>query len=204
MLRREALQLLEEKIAACSKCDDLANYRDANSYKTVPGVGNPTAKVMIIGEAPGENEAKTGVPFCGKAGNLLTNIIKAAGWTREDVFITNILKCRPPGNRDPEACEAANCRKFLDLQIKVIDPEWIVCFGRIASIYLLSKDHDTAIGELRGEIHNHDGRKVICTYHPSFILHQSGDKQKCEDAKQAIWKDLQPIISALRNAAGVV
>jgi DNA polymerase len=198
MLRSQALQILEEKVAACSKCEELASYRENNRYKTVPGVGNHSARLMVIGEAPGENEAKTGVPFCGKAGNLLTNILKAAGWRREDVFITNTLKCRPPGNRDPEPCEAANCRKFLAMQIKVIEPEWIVCFGRIASLHLLGLDPDTTIGELRGRVHDHHGIKVICTYHPAYVLH-SDKKDRQEEAKAAIWQDLQPAISALRS-----
>lgn len=204
MLKREALQLLEEKILACNKCEDLANYRWENDYRHVPGVGDPAARVMVVGEAPGENEAKTGVPFCGKAGNLLTNILKAAGWSRDEVFVANVLKCRPPGNRDPEPCEAANCRKFLDMQIRVIDPEWIICFGRIASIYLLGGDPTDSMGSFRGKIHDYQGRKVVCTYHPSYVLHQGDNKKKATEAKQAIWQDLQPVILALRSTDRVV
>lgn len=187
MLQSEALQILDQKISTCRKCEELAEYRDANSYKTVPGVGLPNADVMVIGEAPGKNEAEQGEPFVGKAGNLLTNILDAAGWKRDQIFITNILKCRPPGNRDPEEAEANNCRQFLDMQIKAINPKWILCFGRIASVFLLGKDSDTTIGSLRGEIHEFEGRKVICTYHPSFALRQPS-------AKPEIWKDLQPIV----------
>jgi DNA polymerase len=197
MLKTEALQLLEQKIAVCTKCTELADYRTANNYKTVPGIGNPSTKLMIIGEAPGENEAKQGLPFVGKAGALLTNILKAAGWSREELFVTNTVKCRPPGNRDPEPCEAANCRKFLELQIKVIDPLWIVCFGRIASVYLLGLDPSTTIGSLRGEVHEFQGKKVICTYHPSYLLRNPA-------AKKDVWDDLQPAILALQpNSAGV-
>ena len=191
MLQSEALQILDRKISTCRKCEELAEYRDTNSYKTVPGVGLPNADVMVIGEAPGKNEAEQGEPFVGKAGNLLTAILKAAGWTREQVFITNILKCRPPGNRDPEKAEANNCRQFLDMQIQAINPKWILCFGKIASVFLLGKDSDTTIGSLRGEIHEFEGRKVICTYHPSYLLRQPS-------AKKDVWNDLQPAIFALQ------
>jgi uracil-DNA glycosylase family 4 len=200
MLKSQALQLLEEKILACNKCEELSDYRKTNSYQYVPGTGNPSAKVMFVGEAPGENEAKQGVPFCGKAGNLLTNIIKAAGWTREEVFIANTIKCRPPGNRDPEACEVANCRKFLDMQIRIIDPKFIVCLGRIASVYLLGRDADTPISDLRGRFHEYNNRKVVCTYHPAYVLH-SQDPTKQREAKQAIWNDICPVIAALRGEA---
>lgn len=191
MLKSQALQILEQKVAACTKCEGLTEYRKANNYLTVPGTGNPSARVVILGEAPGENEAKKGVPFIGKAGNLLTAILTAAGWRREDVFITNTIKCRPPGNRDPEPCEAANCRKFLEMQIRAIDPEWIICLGRIASVYLLEKEPDTTIGSMRGVIHEYNGRKVICTYHPSYLL-------RTPAAKKDVWEDLQPVILALQ------
>lgn len=199
MLKREALQILEQKIAGCTKCEELTEYRRANNYRTVPGNGNPAARVFVLGEAPGENEAKQGVPFCGKAGNLLNNILKAAGLSRDDVFVTNVLKCRPPGNRDPEKCEADNCRKYLDMQLKCVNPEWIVCFGRIASVNLLGKEPDTTIGSLRGVVHEYNGRKVICTYHPSYIL-QCPTDEKQTAAKKAVWEDLQPLLCALRES----
>ena len=191
MLQSQALQILDQNISTCRECAELAVYRDASSYKTVPGVGLPNADVMVIGEAPGKNEAEQGEPFVGKAGRLLTNILEAAGWAREDIYITNILKCRPPGNRDPEKEEADNCRKFLNMQIHCINPKWILCFGRIASVFLLGKDSDTTIGSLRGEVHEFEGRKVICTYHPSYLLRQPS-------AKKDVWNDLQPAIFALQ------
>ena len=193
MLKSEALQILEHKIATCRKCQELTELREFNGWKTVPGIGNPNTKIMILGEAPGENEAKEGEPFVGRAGQLLTSIIKAAGWERQDVFITNILKCRPPGNRDPEIEEANNCRKFLDMQIRCIEPKWIICFGRIASINLLGFGPETSIGSLRGRIHEYNGGiKVICTYHPSYLLRQPS-------AKKDVWNDLQPVISTLQS-----
>jgi uracil-DNA glycosylase family 4 len=191
MQQSQALQLLQQKIATCRLCQELAEYRDANNYKTVPGVGNPNARIFVIGEAPGENEAKEGEPFVGKAGKLLNNIFQAAGWQREELFIANILKCRPPGNRDPQPQEAANCRKFLDMQIRCVNPEWILCFGRISSIYLLGKEPTTTIGSLRHEIHEYEGKKVICTYHPSYLLRNPA-------AKTDVWDDLQPVIAALQ------
>lgn len=192
MLKSKALQLLEQKINNCTKCEGLSCYRTENNYKHVPGVGNPNARVVVIGEAPGENEAKQGIPFVGKAGNLLTNILAAAGFPRESVFITNTIKCRPPGNRDPEQQEMDNCRKFLEMQIRAISPEWIICFGRVASLSLLGKEPDTTIGSLRGDVHDYNGIKVICTYHPSYLL-------RTPDAKSDVWEDLQPVIVALRS-----
>lgn len=197
MQKSEALQILDQKIDACTKCAELAKYRKANSYKTVPGIGNANSEVMIIGEAPGKNEAEQGEPFIGKAGRLLTNILESAGWSREDVFICNILKCRPPNNRDPLEEEASNCRKFLDMQIRCIDPSWILCFGRIASVYLLGCEPDSTIGSLRGKIHNYQGRKTICTYHPSYLLRQPS-------AKKSVWEDIQPAACALQHKQAVV
>jgi len=193
MNKSKALQILEDKIAKCTWCQELTEYREASDWKTVPGVGNCNAKVMVIGEAPGKNEAEQGEPFVGRSGNLLTNILEAAQMPRQSVFITNILKCRPPGNRDPLPEEAANCRKFLDLQIRTIDPEWILCFGRISSVFLLEHEPGTSIGSLRGTIHEYQGKKVICTYHPSYLLRNPS-------AKQSVWDDLQPVISSLQTA----
>lgn len=191
MKQSEALQILDQKISGCTLCQELSEYRENCSYKTVAGEGRPNAQVMIIGEAPGENEAKQGRPFVGKAGNMLNSVIKACGWKREDVFIANILKCRPPGNRDPKPEEAANCRPYLDLQIKVINPKWILCFGRIASVYLLDKNPETPMRFFRGEQFDYKGRKVLCTYHPSYLLRNPS-------AKKDVWEDLQPCLADLR------
>lgn len=197
MLQSEALQILEQKISQCTLCKDLTEHRIANNGKTVPGTGNPNAKIFVLGEAPGADEEKSGQPFVGKAGRLLTSILEAAGWSREEVFIANILKCRPPNNRDPEKAEADNCRKFLEMQIKCVNPQWIICFGRIASINLLGLDPSTTIGSLRGEIHEYQGRKVIATYHPSYLLRQPS-------AKKSVWEDLQPVRQALQSPPATV
>lgn len=196
MLKSQALQLLNEKISKCNKCFELSNYRIEKRNLYVFGEGNSSARLMIIGEAPGANEAEKGVPFCGKSGKLLDNIIKAAKWRREDLFVTNTIKCRPIGNREPFDCELENCRKFLDMQIKVIDPEWILCLGRVASNNLLK--NNLPIGEIRGKIYEYCGKKVICTYHPSYVL--QADESKQAEAKKSIWEDLQPIIFSLQTS----
>jgi DNA polymerase len=175
----------------------LSDYRAANNYKTVPGAGNANAEVMIIGEAPGENEAKQGLPFVGKAGNMLNNILQAIGLKREEIFIANMVKCRPPGNRDPEVIEVNNCRKFLDLQIKCVDPKWIICLGRISSIHLLGHEPNTTMAELRGKLFEYQDRKVICTYHPAYLLRNP-------KAKEDVWNDLQPIVTALQSVVPIV
>jgi uracil-DNA glycosylase family 4 len=191
MKKSQALEILAQKIATCQKCQELSEYRAQCDYKTVPGTGNPNANVLIIGEAPGRNEAEQGEPFVGKAGKLLTNILEAVGLSREEVFITNILKCRPPENRDPEAKESKNCRPFLDLQIELIDPIWIICLGRYAARYILGKNPDTPMGAMRGQ-HEVAGKKVIATYHPSYLLRNPS-------AKKEVANDLKPLIFDLRN-----
>jgi uracil-DNA glycosylase len=192
MLQSEALQIIANKVATCTRCTDLATLRVKHGSKTVPGEGNPNADLMIIGEAPGESESRSGRPFCGRAGQLLGNIIHACGWKREDIFISNVLKCRPPGNRDPLPEEATNCRTYLDFQIRTINPKYIICLGRIASIHLLEKPPERTMGSLRG-IHEYKNWKVICTYHPSFALRNPA-------AKQDIWEDLAPIREELNES----
>ena len=191
MKQSEALQILAGEIATCTKCTELHAMRVELDYKTVPGEGNPNADVLLIGEAPGIEEAKSGSPFVGKAGKLFDKIIEAAGWKRESLFICNILKCKPPNNRVPEVFEAANCRPFLDLQIKIVNPKWILCLGKTASIYLLGKAEPVTMGSLRGE-HEYQGRRVICTYHPSYLL-------RTPSAKKDVWDDIQPMICSLQK-----
>ncbi len=193
MLKSEALHVIANKVATCTHCQELSEYRLINNGKTVPGEGNPNARLMFIGEAPGEDEAKQGRPFVGRAGQLLDNIIKACGWDRSHVFIANILKCRPPRNRDPEPEEVAHCRKYLDLQIRCVDPEIIVCLGRIASTYILGLVPETPMRNMRG-VHQVDGRTVVCTYHPSYLL-------RTPEAKQDVWDDLEPVREQLRQSS---
>lgn len=194
MKKSQALQMVAEKIAECSKCEDLSSSR----ISTVPGEGNANAEILFLGEAPGEDEDKSGRPFVGEAGKLLDNIISACGFKRKDLFIANILKCRPPRNRNPRQIEADNCRPFLDLQIKVIKPKYIVCMGNVASQNLLRTDEK--VSYLRGRFHQHGDIKVLCTYHPSYLLR--GEKEEQLSKKKAVWDDLQLLLSdfALQNS----
>lgn len=186
MEKTAMLQMLSDKVAGCMKCQELVEYR----RQTVFGEGNPNAEVVFIGEAPGETEDETGRPFVGKAGQLLNNIIAATGFRREDVFILNIIKCRPPRNRTPLPVEAANCRPYLDLQLKIINPKYIVCMGNVAAQNLLGVS--TPISYLRGEILEYNGAKVICTYHPSYLLQNQGEKWK-------VWEDMQLLLKTMKG-----
>lgn len=174
----QALSLLAEQVAACRRCEELAAQRT----QTVFGIGNPEARVMFIGEAPGADEDKQGEPFVGKAGQQLNRIIKACGWERSDIYICNILRCRPPGNRNPSTQEADNCREYLDAQISIVQPEYIVCWGSVAAQNLLGMTD--SIGRMRSRWFLHEGAKVLCTYHPSYLLRNPS-------AKKPVWEDMK-------------
>ena len=176
--RKDLLQSLSARVAACTRCDELAHTRT----QTVFGVGNPQARIMFIGEAPGADEDRQGEPFVGRAGQLLNKIIEAMKLTREEIYICNILRCRPPGNRTPSPQEAANCREYLDGQIAIVDPEYIVCWGAVAAQNLLKST--ASIGRLRGKFFEFGRAKVMCTYHPSYLLRNPA-------AKKDVWKDMQ-------------
>lgn len=177
------LDVLRTKACECTRCPELKARR-----QIVFGAGPTPARLMLIGEAPGENEDKKGIPFVGLAGKLLTNIIKACGWKREDIYIANILLCRPPGNRRPTPKEAGNCREYLDAQIAAVAPEWIVCLGATAANNLLGQNK--TVGEMRERLFEHGTAKVVCTYHPSYLLRNPM-------AKTAVWNDLQPVMRGL-------
>jgi len=172
-----ALSVIAECVAACTRWAELAGTRT----QTVFGVGNPKANVMFIGEAPGADEDKQGEPFVGRAGKLLNDIIIACGWKREELYICNILRCRPPGNRNPTSEEAANCREYLDGQIRIVDPDYIVCWGSVAAQNLLNVTD--SIGKLRGRWMQYGRAKVLCTYHPSYLLRNPA-------AKRPVWEDM--------------
>ena len=172
------LEVLREEVAGCTRCSELASTRT----QTVFGVGDPKARLCILGEAPGADEDKTGIPFVGRGGQLLTKIIEACRMTRDDVYILNMLKCRPPNNRNPLPNELANCRGYLERQLDLIKPEFICCFGAVAAQNLLGTT--TPIGKLRGKVHAFRGIKVVCTYHPAFLLRSpSFKKETWEDMK---------------------
>ncbi len=164
-----------EEIAQCAACK-LCNTRT----KTVPGIGNIQPKWMVIGEAPGEKEDKTGEPFVGRAGQLLDAMLFAAGKSRQrDVFITNIVKCRPPGNRDPEADEISACAPFLNRQIELAKPTLFLAAGKFAGQQLLGTD--ATVAAMRAAPGVRDGTPVVVTYHPSYLLRAPAEKAKAWD-----------------------
>lgn len=168
---------LEQTVRSCTRCD-LYSGRTQSVF----GVGNRTAQWMVIGEAPGVDEDRQGEPFVGRAGQLLNSMLKAVGLAREQVFIANILKSRPPGNRDPRPEEVRACIPYLYRQIELVNPTLILCVGRIAAQTLLAVD--TPIGKLRGRLHTlASGRPMIVTYHPAYLLRSPGEKRKA-------WADL--------------
>ena len=180
--RIEGLDRIRRAVAACERCAELASTRT----QTVFGVGNPLARLVFLGEAPGADEDREGEPFVGRTGQLLNKIIEACTLQRQEVYILNILKCRPPGNRTPEPREAANCREFLLRQLEIIQPEYICCLGAVAAQNLL--ETTTPIGQLRGRFHRFQQIKVIATYHPAYLLRNPS-------AKRATWDDMKMLMS---------
>lgn len=158
-----ALDALVPVIDACRKCG-LGSSR----LHSVPGEGDPKAGLVVVGEAPGATEDETGRPFVGRAGKLLDDILTAIGFRREDVFICNVLKCRPPENRDPEPLEVAACSPYLHRQLELIGPRVILAMGRPAAHALLGVN--ASLGELRGRVHRYRGVPLIVTYHPAALL----------------------------------
>lgn len=188
--RRTQLAEWKERVAQCVRCQELADSRT----QTVFGVGNPEAKLLFVGEAPGADEDAQGEPFVGKAGQLLNDIIKACKLKREDVYICNVLRCRPPGNRVPSPQEAANCREYLDAQIAIVNPEYIVCWGSTAAKNLLGSED--AIGKMRGKFYKYGRAKVLCTYHPSYLLRNPAAKKDVWDDMKYLFRDMGVDLSA--------
>ncbi|MCH2113986.1 MAG: uracil-DNA glycosylase [Pirellulales bacterium] len=173
-----SLEILAAEVAACKLCDELAGTRT----QTVFGVGNPQARLCFLGEAPGVDEDRLGEPFVGRGGQLLDKILAACHLSRQDVYILNVLKCRPPGNRNPTPSEAHACSHFLQQQLQCIQPEFICCLGAVAAQNLLNTTE--AIGRLRGRVHDYQGINVVCTYHPAYLL-------RTPAAKQLTWDDMK-------------
>jgi DNA polymerase len=182
------LDQLAEEIAKCTKCP---LYRTAT--KPVPGQGSPTAELVCVGEAPGENEDKSGLAFVGMAGQLLTKILAAINLSREDVFICNVLKHRPPGNRNPNPQEVEACSPYLVRQLEIIRPKVIVAFGTFAAQTLL--ETKLSIGKLRGQVHRYYGTPLVVTYHPAALLRNPA-------WKRPTWEDVQLARRVLDRAAG--
>ena len=179
---------LQAEVAGCKKCA-LCETRT----QTVFGTGNKTADWMIIGEAPGQHEDEQGKPFVGKAGLLLTEMLRAAGLDRDEVFITNILKCRPPGNRDPKPDEAESCSDYLWQQRALLNPKIILAVGRIAAQTLLNTD--APLAKLRGKVHELDGTPLVVVYHPAYLLRSLLEKRKA-------WQDLQLAVRTVNESKG--
>jgi|SRR5665213_1269624 len=182
--REAAMQAIRDEIGDCTRCP----LAYAGRRNIVFGDGNPGARLMFVGEGPGADEDASGVPFVGKAGQLLNNMIGAMGLKREEVYIANIVKCRPPANRVPEPVEANTCAQFLVKQIDVVQPEVIVALGATAATYLLGVKQSLA--SLRGTWHSCRGAKVAVTYHPAFLLRDPRQKGEA-------WKDLQRVMAEM-------
>jgi len=178
------LRLIREDIGDCTRC----RLHKQGRKQIVFGVGNPRAELMFIGEAPGADEDEQGEPFVGRAGQLLNNMIKAMGLSREEIYIANIIKCRPPGNRTPERDECETCSPFLMRQIEVIGPKAIVALGAVAAKTLLAVN--APMSQLRGQWYDFRGTKLAVTYHPAFLLRDPRQKKET-------WKDLQMVMKEL-------
>ncbi len=184
----ESLAPIEAEALACVAC-----RLHETRTNVVFGVGNPQARLMFIGEGPGRDEDQQGEPFVGRAGQLLNKIITAMGTTREDVYIANAVKCRPPQNRNPEADEMKACEGFLQRQIALIRPEVIVLLGRVAVQGILKSN--APMSRLHGKFHEWNGFRVMCTYHPAYLLRNPS-------AKGMVWEDMKLVRDALADAAG--
>lgn len=171
---------------ACTRC----KLHKLGRKQIVFGVGSPNAELMFVGEAPGRDEDEQGEPFVGRAGQLLTKIIEAINLKREDVYIANVIKCRPPENRNPEPDEVATCEPFLFRQIDAIKPKVIVALGTFAAHALLKTD--TPISRLRGRTYSYRGAQLICTFHPAFLL-------RSPERKRDTWEDMKKVRALLRG-----
>jgi len=180
----QALRVIRDDLGDCTRC----RLHKQGRKQIVFGVGNPKAELMFIGEAPGADEDQQGEPFVGRAGQLLNNMIKAMGLRREDIYIANIIKCRPPGNRTPERDECDTCSPFLMRQIAAIKPKVIVALGAVAAKTLLAIN--APMSEFRGRWFDFRGTKLAVTYHPAFLLRDPRQKKEA-------WKDLQMVMREL-------
>jgi DNA polymerase len=184
--RRVALDVLSKEVAGCLRCSGLVSTRT----RTVFADGQAGAELCLIGEAPGADEDKQGVPFVGAAGQLLNKILAACGLKREEVYICNVIKCRPPNNRTPKPDEVGNCRDFFVRQLDLVRPKFIVALGGSAAKALLGTEQ--SIGKLRGKFHDFRGIPVMVTYHPSFLLpHRSPEK------KRDVWEDMKRLLAKM-------
>jgi len=181
----ESLEAIEQELTDCGRCE-LCSGRS----RVVFGVGNPRARLVFVGEAPGREEDRQGLPFVGEAGQLLDRILYAMGMRREEVYICNVIKCRPPGNRDPKPEEIEACEPFLQRQLAAIAPQLIITLGKFAAQTLLRDQ--TPISRLRGQWHSYQGIPLMPTYHPAFLLRNPA-------AKREVWEDMKAVMQRLRQ-----
>lgn len=184
--RKPSFHDLEERIFRCRLC-----LLGSGRKNAVPGEGNRKAELVFVGEAPGHDEDVQGRPFVGKAGQLLTRIIRAMNFTREEVYITNVVKCRPPENRTPFREEVEKCRPYLVEQIRFIRPKAIVALGKVATDFFVSSSK--GMSELRGHFVDFDDIRVMPTFHPSYIIRNEGNKE----IKKMVWEDMQKVMALL-------
>ena len=182
--KASALEAVREWIGDCTRCP----LAYAGRRKIVFGDGDPNARLMFVGEGPGAEEDEQGLPFVGKSGQLLNNMIGAMGLRREDVYVANVVKCRPPANRAPEWIEASTCTQFLVQQMDIVQPQYVVALGTTAAAYVLGVKQSLA--SLRGRFHEVRGAKLVVTYHPAFLLRDPRQKGEA-------WKDLQMVMAAM-------
>jgi DNA polymerase len=182
----EALRVIREDLGDCTRC----KLHKLGRRQIVYGVGNPDADLMFVGEAPGHDEDVQGIPFVGRAGQKLTQIIEAIGLKREDVYIANVIKCRPPENRNPEPDEVEQCEPFLFRQVEAIRPKVIVALGSFAAHALLRTQD--AISRIRGRVYAYGGAKLIVTFHPAYLLRNPG-------CRRDIWEDMKKVRALLNG-----
>ena len=186
IMRESSAVSLDDIIRNCQKCS-LAETRT----KAVPGEGNLNAELMFVGEAPGRDEDLQGRPFVGKAGRLLTKIIHAMKFQRDEVYITNIVKCRPPGNRNPQGNEIASCKGYLLAQIEAIDPKVIVTLGKVAASFFINSS--LGMTALRGDFYDFGDIKVMPTFHPSYLIRNEGNRK----LRKMVWEDMKKVMAFL-------
>lgn len=185
------LFVLQSVVSQCTACPALVESRK----QTVFGEGNPDAEIMFVGESPGRHEDDQGRPFVGEAGKLLDGIIRACGWNRIDVYICNTINCRPPNNRTPTSEEISNCRGFLDKQIELVNPDYIILLGSVATQSILG----TPVSQARGRMHMYNGRHVVATWHPASILYKQTESEVL-DRKREVWNDMKIFLEFRKNA----
>lgn len=182
--RQQQLEVLNQQVQGCTQCPELVDYRT----QTVFGVGNIRPRLVMMGEAPGADEDRLGEPMVGLAGQLLDKIIAAMKLKRQDVYILNTVKCRPPQNRNPTEIECSQCRPYWRQQLEILRPDCIVCLGAVASKTLLQTT--APVGRLRGQFHDYRGVPVAVTYHPAYLL-------RTESAKRHTWEDMKMVMELL-------